>query len=105
MFKIYGGATKFIQLTKDQKLIMSELPIWADVLFYNHRPEAVARRYPYKEVVTIEWDGNTAGKEHFDIVGYSYYKVSDLYFDKGDLIYYYGSLADGNQISSIQVAE
>lgn len=35
MFKIYGGATKFTQWTKDQKLIMSELPIGADVLFYN----------------------------------------------------------------------
>lgn len=35
MFKIYGGASKFTQWTKDQKLIMSELPIGADVLFYN----------------------------------------------------------------------
>ena len=35
MFKIYGGATKFKQWTKDNKLIMDELPIGADVMFYN----------------------------------------------------------------------
>lgn len=35
MFKIYGGATKFKQWTQDNKLIMDELPIGADVMFYN----------------------------------------------------------------------
>lgn len=35
MFKIYGGANKFKQWTKDNKLIMDELPIGADVMFYN----------------------------------------------------------------------
>lgn len=68
-------------------------------------PERLPEGYPRKEVVTIEWDGNTAGRAHFNIAGYSYYKVSDLYFDKGDLIYYYGSLANGNQIGSIEVSE
>ena len=35
MFKIYGGQEKFTQWTKDQKLIMSRLPLGAEVLFYN----------------------------------------------------------------------
>ncbi len=35
MFKIYGGHEKFTQWTKDQKLIMSQLPVGAEVLFYN----------------------------------------------------------------------
>lgn len=35
MFKIYGGANKFKQWTQDNKLIMDELPIGADVMFYN----------------------------------------------------------------------
>ena len=35
MFKIYGGDTKFTQWTKNQKLIMSRLPLGAEVLFYN----------------------------------------------------------------------
>ena len=35
MFKIYGGHEKFTQWTKDQKLIMSKLPVGAEVLFYN----------------------------------------------------------------------
>ena len=35
MFKIYGGLEKFTQWTKDQKLIMSRLPVGAEVLFYN----------------------------------------------------------------------
>lgn len=35
MFKIYGGKEKFTQWTKDQKLIMSRLPLGAEVLFYN----------------------------------------------------------------------
>ena len=35
MFKIYGGLEKFTQWTKDQKLIMSRLPIGSEVLFYN----------------------------------------------------------------------
>lgn len=35
MFKIYGGREKFVQWTKDQKLIMSKLPLGAEVLFYN----------------------------------------------------------------------
>lgn len=35
MFKMYGGATKFKQWTQDNKLIMDELPIGADVMFYN----------------------------------------------------------------------
>ena len=35
MFKIYGGTTKFKQWTQDNKLIMDELPIGADVMFYN----------------------------------------------------------------------
>lgn len=39
MFKIYGGNTKFKQWTKDQKLIMSQLPIGAEVLFYNDPKE------------------------------------------------------------------
>lgn len=87
---------------KDEKLNKGSF------LYINDEEKAewgYPEEYPRKEVVTIEWDGNTAGKAHFDIAGYSYYKVSDLYFDKGDLIYYYGSLADGNQIGSIQVAE
>ena len=39
MFKIYGGGTKFKQWTKNQKLIMSRLPIGAEVLFYNDPKE------------------------------------------------------------------
>ena len=39
MFKIYGGGTKFKQWTKDQKLIMSRLPLGAEVLFYNDPKE------------------------------------------------------------------
>ena len=39
MFKIYGGATKFKQWTQDNKLIMDELPIGADVMFYNDPSE------------------------------------------------------------------
>lgn len=39
MFKIYGGDTKFKQWTKNQKLIMSRLPIGAEVLFYNDPKE------------------------------------------------------------------
>lgn len=35
MFKIYGGATKFKQWAQNNKLIMDELPIGADVMFYN----------------------------------------------------------------------
>lgn len=35
MFKIYGGLEKFTQWTKDQKLIMSRLPVGAEILFYN----------------------------------------------------------------------
>lgn len=35
MFNIYGGHEKFTQWTKDQKLIMSQLPVGAEVLFYN----------------------------------------------------------------------
>ena len=35
MFKIYGGHEKCTQWTKDQKLIMSQLPVGAEVLFYN----------------------------------------------------------------------
>ena len=35
MFKIYGGHAKFTQWTKNQKLIMNELPLGAEVLFYN----------------------------------------------------------------------
>lgn len=35
MFKIYGGHEKFTQWTKDQKLIMSKLPVGAEILFYN----------------------------------------------------------------------
>ena len=35
MFKIYGGHEKFTQWTKDQKLIMSQLPVGAEILFYN----------------------------------------------------------------------
>lgn len=39
MFKIYGGHEKFTQWTKDQKLIMSKLPVGAEVLFYNDPKE------------------------------------------------------------------
>ena len=39
MFKIYGGDTKFTQWTKNQKLIMSRLPLGAEVLFYNDPKE------------------------------------------------------------------
>ena len=39
MFKIYGGDTKFKQWTKNQKLIMSRLPLGAEVLFYNDPKE------------------------------------------------------------------
>lgn len=39
MFKIYGGLTKFTQWTKNQKLIMSRLPLGAEVLFYNDPKE------------------------------------------------------------------
>ena len=39
MFKIYGGGTKFKQWTKNQKLIMSRLPLGAEVLFYNDPKE------------------------------------------------------------------
>lgn len=35
MFKIYGGQEKFTQWTKNQKLIMSKLPLGAEILFYN----------------------------------------------------------------------
>lgn len=35
MFRIYGGHEKFTQWTKDQKLIMSKLPLGAEILFYN----------------------------------------------------------------------
>lgn len=35
MFKIYGGHEKFTQWTKNQKLIMSQLPVGAEILFYN----------------------------------------------------------------------
>ncbi len=35
MFKIFGGQEKFTQWTKNQKLIMSRLPLGAEVLFYN----------------------------------------------------------------------
>lgn len=35
MFKIYGGHEKFTQWAKNQKLIMSKLPVGAEVLFYN----------------------------------------------------------------------
>lgn len=39
MFKIYGGQTKFKQWTKNQKLVMSKLPLGAEVLFYNNPSE------------------------------------------------------------------
>lgn len=35
MFEIYNGTDKFTQWTKDNKLIMNELPVGAEVLFYN----------------------------------------------------------------------
>lgn len=35
MFEIYGGYDKFTQWTKGQKLIMNELPVGAEILFYN----------------------------------------------------------------------
>lgn len=35
MFKIYGGLEKFTQWTQGQKLSMKDLPIGAEVLFYN----------------------------------------------------------------------
>lgn len=35
MFKIYGGALKFQQWSKNQKLSMKDLPIGAEILFYN----------------------------------------------------------------------
>lgn len=35
MFKIYGGQEKFTQWTKDQKLIMSRLPVGSEIMFYN----------------------------------------------------------------------
>lgn len=38
------------------------------------RQESLPDGYPYKEVVTIEWDGNTDG---LDVVSDFYYRVSD----------------------------
>ena len=35
MFAIYGGHTKFTQWTQGQKLIMNELPVGADVQFFQ----------------------------------------------------------------------
>lgn len=35
MFNIYGGHTKFSQWTQNQKLIMNELPVGADVQFFQ----------------------------------------------------------------------
>ena len=35
MFKIYGGHEKFTQWTKGQKLIMSKVPVGAEIIFYN----------------------------------------------------------------------
>ena len=35
MFAIYGGHTKFTQWTQNQKLIMNELPVGADVQFFQ----------------------------------------------------------------------
>lgn len=35
MFNIYGGYTKFTQWTQNQKLIMNELPVGADVQFFQ----------------------------------------------------------------------
>ena len=52
MFEIYGGDTKFKQWTKNQKLIMSRLPIGAEVLFYNDPKEdepLVTEVYEYKD--------------------------------------------------------
>lgn len=52
MFKIYGGGTKFKQWTKNQKLIMSRLPIGAEVLFYNDPKEdepLITEVYEYKD--------------------------------------------------------
>ena len=52
MFKIYGGHEKFTQWTKGQKLIMSKLPVGAEVLFYNDPKEddpRVAEVYEFQE--------------------------------------------------------
>jgi len=35
MFNIYGGGTKFTQWAQNQKLIMKELPVGADVQFFQ----------------------------------------------------------------------
>lgn len=39
MFNIYGGGTKFTQWMKNQKLLMNELPVGADVHFFNEPGE------------------------------------------------------------------
>lgn len=52
MFKIYGGHEKFTQWTKNNKLIMSKLPVGAEVLFYNDPKEdepRVAEVYEFQE--------------------------------------------------------
>ena len=52
MFRIYGGDAMFKQWTKNQKLIMSRLPIGAEVLFYNDPKEdepLVTEVYEYKD--------------------------------------------------------
>lgn len=52
MFKIYDGREKFTQWTKGQKLIMSKLPVGAEVLFYNDPNEdepRVAEVYEFQD--------------------------------------------------------
>lgn len=52
MFRIYGGLTKFKQWTQDQKLSMKDLPLGADVHFYNDPGEdepVITEVYEVKE--------------------------------------------------------
>ena len=41
-------------------------------------PERLPEGYPRKEVVTIEWDGNTQGLDAVDTAGGIFYRVSDV---------------------------
>lgn len=56
MFKIYGGHEKFTQWTKGNKLIMSKLPVGAEVLFYNDPKEDDPR---VAEVYEFQYENGT----------------------------------------------
>jgi len=48
-------------------------------------PKCIPEGYPHKESVTIEWDGNSEGREHYSAIGLDFYWISGEILTDGEI--------------------